>query len=609
MENKKPSEAHLNMNFYDESAKTQVLPHDTQYNFLYERNKNYMNNVALTFDKKVITYEELHQRIDEYARALYKKGVRETDIIAICTANTPESIYLDYALNKLGAISVPISPLNNEYKMKQDLEILKPKMFIGIEDLYGTFEKASQGMTIEKMSYPAVASMDSKLIKTLYGFKQLTSGNRKLFGKNDDLIQEVEKYKNTQNVVYPEYQENSVSHIIFTGGSSGTHKGVVLDNNGLNCVVKDLDYVLPLEPGDKFMGNLPQFMAFGKMAMHYALSKSMHVDLTLKAMPKDFKDELFRIKPNGVFAGPVQWEHFINDVFKEITEGDQKIDFSLTNTKDYKEYLQELKEILEKADKDKYDMSWLKLGVSGGEQLKMLTEKLATMTIREFGAKEDIFNGLGMTEMWAPVSVKMGSKCQEGTIGPMMPSVNQMIVDPETYEEKGFNEVGLLLVKGPGMMQGYYNNPEESSKVFYEKDGERWLISGDMAKVLPTGEVVYVDRLKRSFVCGVENVYPQQIENMLSELPEIKEAVITKVADNELQFVPKYHISLREECDTEKLIQKMDELIEPTLGNSCVARYHEFYTEPLPRTANGKLDPKPLQAKDDEMYKAKTRTL
>ena len=73
MENKKPSEAHLNMNFYDESAKTQVLPHDTQYNFLYERNKNYMNNVALTFDKKVITYEELHQRIDEYARALYKK--------------------------------------------------------------------------------------------------------------------------------------------------------------------------------------------------------------------------------------------------------------------------------------------------------------------------------------------------------------------------------------------------------------------------------------------------------------------------------------------------------------------------------------------------------
>ena len=105
------------------------------------------------------------------------------------------------------------------------------------------------------------------------------------------------------DAVFPEFKDGEISHIIFTGGSSGTHKGVMLDNNGLNCVVRALDYVLPLNPEEKFMGNLPQFMAFGKMAMHYALCKSMQVDLTLKAMPQDFKDELFRLKPQGVLRG------------------------------------------------------------------------------------------------------------------------------------------------------------------------------------------------------------------------------------------------------------------------------------------------------------------
>lgn len=599
MENIKPSNANLNMNFYDDDAKMAELPHASQYDFLLERNKNYMESPALTFFGKLITYEELHTRIDEYARTLYKKGVRESDLIATSVANTPEGIYLDYAINKLGAISVPISLINNEYKTKQDLAIVQPKMYIGVEDVYGMFKRASEGMNIVSFSYPAVESMDKKMVKLIYGAQQYIKRNR-TFSKEDKLMRAIKEGKNA-DAVFPEFKDGEISHIIFTGGSSGTHKGVMLDNNGLNCVVRALDYVLPLNPEEKFMGNLPQFMAFGKMAMHYALCKSMQVDLTLKAMPQDFKDELFRLKPQGVFAGPVQWEHFVNDVFKELTDKNHKIDFSLNNITDYKEYLENLKEILKTADKGKYDMSWLNVAVSGGEQLKFFTERIVTETLGEFGAKDpSIYNGLGMTEMWAPVSVKMGSKCHEGTIGPMMPFTNQMIVDLKTHEELGFDEIGLLLVTGPGMMHGYYNNPEESKEVFIEKDGVRWLNSGDIAKVLPTGELVYIDRLKRSFVCGVENVYPQQIENMLSEIPEIRESIVTKIPDNDLQFVPKYHISLREKCDIKQLENKIDAMIGTTLGDSNLARFYEFYDEPLPRTANGKLDPKPLQQKDFE---------
>ena len=192
----------------------------------------------------------------------------------------------------------------------------------------------------------------------------------------------------------------------------------------------------------------------------------------------------------------------------------------------------------------------------------------------------------------------------------MIPFNNYMIIDPITHEELGYDNEGLLLVNGPGMMLGYYNNEKETKESFMEINGTKWLITGDIAKILPNGEIVYIDRAKRSFVCGIENIYPQRIENLLSQIPEIRESIVTKVMDNELQYVPKYHISLySEECDVEKLKLKIEKLISSTLGNSNMPRYIEFYYEPLIRTLNGKLDPKPYQENDNKKYKTLTRKI
>ena len=109
-------------------------PNCSMYDYMLEQNKKYMDYTALTFGNLKITYEELHQRIDEYARALYKKGIRKGDLICVSAANTPETVYILYALNRIGAIIVPLMAMQNEYKMKQDLELIKPKMIISIKD-------------------------------------------------------------------------------------------------------------------------------------------------------------------------------------------------------------------------------------------------------------------------------------------------------------------------------------------------------------------------------------------------------------------------------------------------------------------------------------------
>lgn len=564
---KLPSEEKKHMNFYSEEAKTAELPNNSEYGFLYERNKKYMNNTAITFMGKEITYEELHTRIDEYARALYKRGVREGDVVAIGVANTPEAIYLQYALNKLGATTSPINPTYNDYKIARDLEIIQPKFYIGIRDINKKVNRAGKGLNIDKISYSPVASMGNKKIEMLYNLKQFITGNYSL--NPDANLSHILKEGKYSGARFPSYEPGSVSDIMFTGGSSGLHKGVDLDGNGLNSVVRSLDYVFCLEPGEKMLGNLPQFMAFGKMSFHYALCKSLNLQLTLKAYPQDFVDELLRTECQGAMGGPIHWESLLNN--SKLTSN------SLKN---------------------------LKMPITGGEQLKKEKEIQINEALESAGAPSRIWNGLGMTETWAPICVKRG-ELSDRTIGPMMPFMNAKIVNPETDEELGFEQTGMLHVSTPGMMLGYHNNKEETANsIYYDENGTRWFITGDLCKIRETGELEYVGRLKRCFVCGCDNIYPESIENLLCDIPGIREAVVTKIPDDEKQFLPKYHVSVIDENVSYKALEeKIKKTIMNTLGESAMPCDIEFYTKPLPRTPNAKIDPKPLQEKDLEDLK------
>lgn len=592
----------VNERFYPREIKMDTLPNESEVDFLLKRNKNYMNNVALTFDKKKITYEEMHTRIDEYARALYKRGVREGDLIAIGVVNTPEAIYLSYALQKLGAITVSLNPIESRKNLIQDLNVLTPKMYIGINEGYNNFRYASRGRNIDTIIFPAVQSIDSKLVKMLYSMKNILTGNQ-VYSMDKKLSKMLKDGKDFEDVIFPEYKEGATSEIMFTGGSSGTHKGVELTGNGFNSVVQSLDYLNPLSPGDTFMGNIPEFFAFGKLALHYALCNNTNVHLTLNAMPKDFSKELYRIEANGVFAGPIQWEYFINDIFAKAKSGIGKIDFSLINIEDEKAYLEFLKRELETIPKEDLWLDWLKMGVSGGEQLRIFTEKVCNLIFEYLGAPDVLWNGLGMTEMSAPVAVKKGKINTIGTVGPMIPYNEARIVDPITHEVLPKGSIGLLCVRGPGMMNRYYNNEEETQSSFIEIEGKKYLNSKDIVRENELGELEYIDRLKRSFVCGIENVYPQRIENVVSKFPEVEESIVTRIRDNEMQNVPKLHIFLRDkDCDVKKLEERINKEIIKELSTNYAARYFEYHEERLPRTAGGKLDPKPLQESDNTKY-------
>ena len=180
-----------------------------------------------------------------------------------------------------------------------------------------------------------------------------------------------------------------------------------------------------------------------------------------------------------------------------------------------------------------------------------------------------------------------------------------MALDSE--DELGYDQVGRLYLSGPGMMLGYHNNSEETKKVIkYDENGVKWLDTGDLAKISKNGEVTFVGRAKRCFVSGVDNIYPEQIEDLLTQFKEIRESIVTHVPSDKNQYSPIYHISIYDSnIDTKELEKKIENMILTTLGESALPLEIIFTNQPLPVTANGKLDPKPLQEEDLSNYEKK----
>ena len=538
---------------------------NSKYNYMLEQNKNYMNYTALTFGDRKITYEEMHDRIEKYVRMLYSKGVRNGDIIGVCALNTPESVYLLYALDIIGAVVVGYSPLDNKEKIKKDIELTKPKMVISVDMCYSNFKEFEKALNFSTILYSPVESAQDMKLKIGYKLLQLKQGNFKL-DKESNLKSLLKKNYSDVEYIKAPYVEDKLTDIMFTGGSTGVHKGVDLAGNGLNSVVEGMNSIFPAEAGMVHLGNIPiGHMVYGRMIMHYALSNNMEFALTLKALPKDFYDELVRTHATAAVGGPPHWVSLI----------EQQGNIFVPSSK--------LK---------KNSLSELHYATSGGEAKKATTDKAINEALTFCGSDAKLGDGLGATETWASMMINNGRIHNQGTIGEPISTIDIKLVDPETGKQVKKGEKGLLYVAGPSVMLGYHNNPEETEKVIsYDENGKKWINIGDYLQELETGEYKYVGRQKRNFVSGIENIYPEELENLLLTLPEVREAVITAIPDEIVQYIPRYHISLYDEnIDYKEFEEKLTLLVSSKLSDNWLPGSIQYYSNPLERMSNSKVN-------------------
>lgn len=538
---------------------------ETKYNYMLEQNKDYMNLTALSFGDRKISYEEMHDRIEKYVRLLYSKGVRQGDVIGICAYNTPESVYLLYALDIIGAIVVGYSPFDNKEKTKLDIEMTKPKMVISVDMCYSNFKDWEKALNFSTILYSPVDSLDDMKIKVGYKLLQLKNGNFKL-SKNSNLKSLLKKNYSDVDYVKAPFEQDGLRDILFTGGSTGVHKGVELSDNGLNSVVEGMNSIFPAEPGMIHLGNIPfGHMAYGRSILHYALCNNMEYALTLKAMPSDLYDEIVRTHANAAVGGPPHWVSLIEQ------QGDKFVPSSRLKPG---------------------SLSELHYATSGGEAKKESTENAINEALKYCGSDAKLGDGLGATETWASMMINNGKIHHSGTVGEPISTLEVKLVDPDTGKEVKDGEKGLLYVSGPSVMIGYHNNPEETEKVIsYDENGKRWINIGDFLMKTPDGEFKYVGRQKRNFVSGCDNIYPEELENLLLTIPEIREVVVTPISDEMVQYIPRYHISLYDtDIDYKDLEERINALVMSKLNENWLPGSIAYYDKPLERMQNSKVN-------------------
>ena len=516
-------------------------------------------------------------RAEGLNRVLYKcpNCLREGDMIGVCALNTPESVYLLYALDIIGAIVVGYSPFDNKTRVKTDIEMTKPKMIITVDMAYSNFKDYEKALGFSSILYSPLESCSDLKLKLGYKGIQLTKGNFKLLSKSN--LRTLLKQGNDIDVKRALYKQDELTDIMFTGGSSGVHKGVDLAGNGLNYVVDGMDDMFDLEPGMTHLGNIPfGHMVYGRMVMHYSLCNNLEYALTLKALPNDFYDELVRTQAHAAVGGPPHWVSLIEKSGDDFVPNSKLREGTLTN---------------------------LHYATSGGEAKKASTDKAIKDALKFCGSDAILGDGLGATETWSAVMINNGKNNTPGTLGNAISNVGIKLIDPNTGKEVEKGEKGILHVSGQTVMLGYHNNKTETDKViYYDENGTKWCNLGDYLVELETGEYKYVGRQKRNFVSGIENIYPEELEELISTLPEVREIVVTPVSDEMRQYIPSYHISIYDEnLETEDFEKKLKLFVESKLSENWLPGYIEYTLEPLKRMANSKVDVEYYKKRDLEI--------
>jgi long-chain acyl-CoA synthetase len=520
--------------------------------------KNFPNHIALNYMGKKITYAELDRLVNSFARSLQDIGIQEGDKVGVCLPNIPQVIIANLAIFRIGAVTVQNNPLYTERELAYQLNDSDARIVITLALLIPRMEKIKPETKIEKIVGCHVHTYLPFPKKQLFPFikkdmykKIVPTKDIKVF---NDLIGH---YSSAPVKDCSKWDEPGA--LLYTGGTTGFSKGVMLSHANLSCNVQQLDaWFSDLRPGeDKLVGNLPVFHSAGFTGIqNFIIWQALENILVPRPEPNIHIEILKKYRPT-------------------ILPGVPTIYIGLLANPDF----------------GKLDLSFIKGFFSGAAPL-------ASDTIRDLkdctGAM--MCEAYGLTETAPFVTVNpWGGTVKPGTVGVPLPDTDIRIVDVNDIEkELPLGEVGEIVIKGPQIMMGYYKNPEETAKVI--KDG--WVYSGDIGCFDEDGYLKIVDRKKDMIIAGGYNIYPVELDDVLFDHPKILEACTLGVHDGYRGETVKAFV----------VVKKGETLTEGEIITYCrenlapykVPKLIEFIDE-LPKSAVGKV----LRRKLKEMEEAR----
>lgn len=592
----KPSINRQWLKFHSDKAIKSNLPKMKIYDYLREKNKDNLNIVAINFFGLKITYKKLFEEIEKTARALSAIGVKKGDIVIINSVTLPQTVFLLYALNKIGAIADLTDVRTDSNGMKHYLNEGKTKLVFTLDSCFDEIENILPETETKKVVLLSPTDIVPSLAKMVNNINENSKMNKEELKSKKDITKRIKKElktnknfmnwksfinsgRNISSVIESEYENDFPAAIVHTSGTTSMPKSVVLTNDNFNAMalqysVSDFNY----EKGETLLNIIPIFVAYGVVnSLHMPLCLGMTDILYPKVVNDDFPGIINKFKPNHVIAIPMHWEYLLND---RKFEGK--------------------------------DLNFLKTAACGGDKVNVELENKINAYLEKHNSKSKIIKGYGMTEVSACAVTNTNRMSKVGSVGIPLVKNNIAIINPDTQSELSNNQKGEIYIQTPTLMKEYLNNLEGTNETIIVKDKKRWIRTGDLGYIDDDGNLTIDGRIKRLIIRRGFKISAVAIENIVMKNNNVDSCVVVKKIDEEDGEVPYVYLILNDRVNNDSMklqvIEEIQLLCKKELPEYYIPNNFKIISQ-FPYTKNGKLDLLKLEDMANNEQKEMTKSL
>lgn len=530
----------------------------SMYDKLESIAQQYPKNIAFDFMGKSTTYQEMIEEINNCAKSLKTIGVREGDKVTIAMPNCPQAIYMFYAVNLVGAVANMIHPLSAEKEIEFYLNESESVTAITLDQFYNKFESIRENTKVVNIIIASVKDALSKPIKAGY---MLTEGRKiKKIPKDAPVIRWNDFIRLSKACFYNykvKRADDDPAVILYSGGTTGTTKGIVLTNKNFNALSEQIVATNPMfRPGDKMLAAMPLFHGFGLgVCVHSMLANGGRCILIPRFTASSYAKQITKYKCNFIAGVPTLYEALLRIPSMEGA-----------------------------------DLSCLKGVFSGGDSLSIELKKKFDRFLYDHKAVIQVREGYGTTETVTACCLTPPMMFKEGSIGIPFPDTYIKIVEPGTDKELPYGEEGEILLAGPTVMKEYMNHPDETAQTLRtHDDGCTWVYTGDLGSMDSEGFVYFKGRAKRMIISSGYNVYPGQLENILDAHESVQMSCVIGVPDPyRMQKVKAFVMLAAGVPSTEETKNELMEYCRKNIAKYAMPYDIEFREE-MPKTLVGKV--------------------
>ncbi len=504
--------------------------------------------IAIEFQNWSITYGKLKQTAEIMAANFRKQGLEPGDRVAMMLPNTPQMIMTYWAILKAGGVVTMTNPLYMETEIVHQLNDSGAKMLVTVDLLWPKVEKLRDKLPVRKYFITRISDTLNFPLNYLYRIKSMRDKNTPQIPYNETSVLKWNILKTGKETYSaPNVRPEDTALLQYTGGTTGLSKGCCLSHANLGANMQQAHAMLNKLGQDReiVMGILPYFHIYGlTVCLNFPTLLGATMVPFPRYVPLDVLKTMHKLKPT-------------------LFPGAPSLYISL----------------LQQKEVDKYDVASVKYCLSGSSPMPV--EGINEFK-KVFGAT--IVEGFGLTEA-SPVTHlnPLIGKKKPGSIGMPLPGTDAAIVDMEVGSVPlPPGKMGELIIRGPQVMKGYYNKPDETAGTL--RNG--WLYTGDIAYMDEEGYFYIVDRKKDMIISSGYNIYPREVDEVLYKHQKIQEAVTVGLPHKTRGEIIKVYIVLKEgeSMDRSEVVGYCRE----KLAGYKVPRQVEFRKD-LPKTMVGKV--------------------